>query len=529
MLVIHGIWAYGALQVWAEDSARPAQAPPRVGRPSRAPRPHPFAVAPGELADALAGAGAGDLAAKAVDDELTLRLPSVTDGPLASPELVRPSAEAAAETPAARRVALAAWRVPVLVFESAAAIELLPALAGLASAGPAVGELVTDESAAGELAVSGSIGYLAAIARFADDLVSRGRVLPALTPEDGGYAARWRPVLSAADAQRARELAAAIPAACRAAADTAPGPLLAGMLDALADATARTRLPGALLPARRGRRPAQIPVIERTVASLTASDPLVEVEGAADEREARELTPAFAEWLAAAARPAGPVRTCFRLVEPPDPGPPMSDADGAATSPDPGAPMSDADGAATSAEVAAPSDWQVELSLQSAEDPSLMVPALDVWDGAGFGWLAGDADPEEELLAGLGAAARLFPALDGALREAAPTRLTLDTAGALDFLRETGPLLSGAGFGVLLPDWARKARLGLKLTAKSSTGVLSLGRAEPVRSAGPRRLPVRPGGRGRSAVAGRAGRARAAQGSRWSGSAASGWSWTTGT
>ena len=62
MLVIHGIWAYGALQVWAEDSARPARAQSRVGRPSRAPRPHPFAVAPGELADALAGAGAGDLA-----------------------------------------------------------------------------------------------------------------------------------------------------------------------------------------------------------------------------------------------------------------------------------------------------------------------------------------------------------------------------------------------------------------------------------------------------------------------------------
>src|SRR5580700_7054017 len=153
MLVIHGIWAYGALQVWAEDSARPALAPPRAGRPSRAPRPHPFAVAPGELANALAAAGAGDLAAKAVDDELTLRLPSVTDGPLASPELVRPSAQAQAqaeteaETPAARRVALAAWRVPVLVFEPAAATELLPALADLASAGPAVGELVSDDPA----------------------------------------------------------------------------------------------------------------------------------------------------------------------------------------------------------------------------------------------------------------------------------------------------------------------------------------------------------------------------------------------
>jgi SNF2 family DNA or RNA helicase len=490
MLVIHGVWAYGALQVWAEDSARPAQAPPRAGRPSRAPRPHPFAVAPGELADALAGAGAGDLAGKAVDDELTLRLPSVTDGPLASPELVRPAAEDAAETPApGRRVALAAWRVPVLVFEPPAAAALLSSLAALAAAGPASGELFSDEpasaspalvgSAAGELAsnesavgdaasgeladgrpadgdlaVGGSIGYLAAVARFVDDLVSRGRVLPALTSEDDGYAARWRPVLSAADAQRARELAAAIPAACRAAADTAPGPLIAGMIDALADANARTRLPGALLPARRGRRPAQIPVIERTLASLTATDPLVEVEGAAAEREARELTSAFAEWLASAARPAGPVRTCFRLVEPSDPAP----APDAAPDLDP-APAPHGDGT-----------WLVEFSLQSAEDPSLMLPAPEVWDGAGFGWLAGDVHPEEELLAGLGAAARLFGGLDRALREAAPARVALDTAGALDFLRETGPLLSAAGFGVLLPDWARKARLGLRLTAKSSSG-----------------------------------------------------------
>jgi SNF2 family DNA or RNA helicase len=483
MLVIHGIWAYGGLQVWAEDSARPAQAPPRAGRPSRAPRPHPFAVAAGKLADALAGAGAGDLAAKAVDDELTLRLPSVTDGPLASPELARPPAEAPAETPVpARRVALAAWRVPVLVFEPAAATALLPALTGLESSGPAVGELVTDESASaglasGGLAVGGSVGYLAAITRFAEDLVARGRVLPVLTSEDDGYAARWRPVLSAADAQRARELATAIPAACRAADDTAPGPLIAGMLDALADAAVRSRLPGALLPARRGRRPAQIPVIERTVASLTGSDPLVEVEGAAAEREARELTSAFADWLAAAARPAGPVRTCFRLVEPPDPAPPESNAVANANA----NANADADADAESDANAeshshsrggGPGDgnWQVELSLQSAEDPSLMLPAPDVWDGAGFGWLAGDANPEEELLAGLGAAARLFPALDGALREAAPARVELDTEGALDFLRETGPLLSGAGFGVLLPDWARKARLGLKLTAKSSSG-----------------------------------------------------------
>jgi SNF2 family DNA or RNA helicase len=450
LLVIHGVWAYAALQVWAEDSALPAHAPARRGRPSRAPRPHPFAVPAGELADALAAAGAGDLARKAVDDELTMRLPSAADGPLASPELARPPDDALPDTAAARRVALAAWRVPALVFEPSAAMTLLPMLA---------------DRDPGDLTAGGSVGYLAAVARLAEDLVTRGRVLPTLIREDDEYVARWRPVLSAADAQWARELAAAMPAACRAVEETAPGPLLAGMLDELADATARTRLPGALLPARAGRRPKRIPVIERTVESLTASEPLVEVASAEDEREARELTSAFAEWLAIAARPAGPVRTCFRLIEPT--APPVPDLSYPEISVNVVAPPAPdiygSEGADANAR------WTVEFSLQSTEDPSLRLAAPDVWAGEGLGWLAADVYPDEELLAGLGSAARLFPALDGALLEAAPAQVELDAAGALDFLRETGPLLSGAGFGVLLPDWARKARLGLKLTAKSAS------------------------------------------------------------
>ncbi|HEX3515229.1 MAG TPA: ATP-dependent helicase, partial [Trebonia sp.] len=176
MLVVHGIWAYGALQIWAEDSGLPAQAPPRAGRPSRAPRPHPFAAPPDVLADLLAdalvatpaGAGTGDLPRKAVDDELTLRLPSTADGPLASPELARPPADEAADIASARRPSLAGWRVPVLVFEPQEAASLLPALAELPP---------------GDVVASGSLGYLAAVVRFADDLAARGRVLPVLTKE----------------------------------------------------------------------------------------------------------------------------------------------------------------------------------------------------------------------------------------------------------------------------------------------------------------------------------------------------------
>src|ERR1700720_4732948 len=50
-------------------------------------------------------------------------------------------------------------------------------------------------AALGGRAVPGpSLPYLAALARFADGLAARGRVLPVLITEDGRYTARWRPV-----------------------------------------------------------------------------------------------------------------------------------------------------------------------------------------------------------------------------------------------------------------------------------------------------------------------------------------------
>ena len=427
MRVIHGVWTRGALCLWAEDPGLPqALGPSRSGRPSPDPRPHPFACQAAELADMLSMLPglAGEAARKAVNEELTLQLPSagVQGPPIASPELVRPDVPvpgpAGAGGRGARgRVGMADWRVPVLAFTPAAALDLLRALGHL-----------------GELVIPGaSLPYLAALARFADGLAARGRVLPVLVAEDPAYVACWRPVLGGADAQRARDLAAAMPASCRAVGGEPPGTLLAAALECLTDAAVRTRLPGSLLPARRGRTPARLPLAERYVAALTSTDARLEVATPREAAEAAKLAAELAAWLERARIPAGPVRTCFRLAEPQVP-----DAD----------------------------PWRVEFALQSTEDPSLMVSAAEAWAGQGFG---PGGDPTEELLAGLGAAARLFAELEEALREPAPVMLELDTPGAFRFLKETGPLLAGAGFGVLLPDWVRKARLGLKLTTRSQT------------------------------------------------------------
>jgi superfamily II DNA or RNA helicase len=433
--VIHGIWAQRTLCIWAEDPELPRVCGPGSGG-SRLFRSHPFACQPAELADLLAGltGAAADAVRKAVGDELTLQLPSAGNGPLASPELARTDPEPAgpARRGPAGRVSLAGWRVPVLAFEPAAALDVLGGISHL------------DESVA---TASGSLPYLAAVARFAADLAARGRVLPVLAEQDGAYAARWRPVLGGADAHRGHELAAAMPPSCRAAAGEPPGLLLAGALETLTDAAARCRLPASLLPQRRGRAPARLPMAERFVAALSAVDARIDVVSAQDEAEGRELAAELDAWLDGAQIPAGPVRTCFRLTEP-------------------GAPESD--------------PWRVEFALQSADDPSLMISAEQVWAGHGAGFLGragvgsgprdATGDPTDELLAGLGAAARLFGEVEGALREAAPAAVELDTPGAFRFLSETGPLLSGAGFGVLLPDWVRKARLGLKLTTRSRSG-----------------------------------------------------------
>ncbi len=443
MRVIHGIWAQGALCLWAEDPELPQVLGPGAAG-SRLSRPHPFACQAAELADLLAGlpGAASDAARKAVGDELTLQLPTAGRGPLPSPELAQPElappdlAQPGAEAGPARRgpepkggrVTLAAWRVPVLGFEPAAALDVLGGISRLGDAAAAAG---------------GSLPYLAAVARFAADLAVRGRVLPVLAAEDGAYAARWRPVLGGADAQRGHDLAAAMPPSCRAVAGEPPGLLLAAALEALTDAAVRSRLPASLLPPRRGRTPARLAMAERFVAALSAADARIDVGSAQDEAEGRELAAGLDAWLDGAQIPAGPVRTCFRLIEP--------DAE-----PDAGE--------------AGP--WRVEFALQSADDPSLMVSAADVWAGHGAGFGAGFAageDPVEQLLAGLGGAARLFGEVEDALREAAPAAVELDTPGAFRFLSQTGPLLAGAGFGVLLPDWVRKARLGLKLTTRSQS------------------------------------------------------------
>ena len=395
MLVAHAIWHGGALCLWAEDPALPA-----TTRIRARPRPHPFAAA------GFAGTSYAAPAAGAMRVELTLLLPGTAGGPFPSPELAR--------EPSTARPSAHQWRVPAVALDPFAAMALL------ASPDPA------DDVVRGA-----DLRFFALVAEEAMHLARRGRVLPALVREDGDLTARWRPVITGADAERFRELARAMPPACRAAGEgQEAGAVLLDALTGLADAAVRGIVPHPLLAERTGRVPDRLPLAERWAAALTGPDPAVAREPGDDPAS---LASALDAWAAAARRPSGPLRVCFRLTEPPED--------------DPGGP------------------WTVQFALQGTDDPSLYVPAAAIWTGE----VTSVADAEETLLAGLGRALRLYPGIAEALRVATPTSVTTDAAGAFAFLRETAPLLAAAGFGVQLPRWAGRARLGMKLTTRTTT------------------------------------------------------------
>ncbi|WP_443217788.1 DEAD/DEAH box helicase [Saccharothrix sp. CCNWYY140] len=254
-----------------------------------------------------------------------------------------------------------------------------------------------------EARLGASARYLAEVVAFARDLVARGRVVP-------GGDARWR---AAPERLRLTRLRDAMPPAFRAV-DGVDDPLDA-VLDAVVDKEVRGRLRDVEVDGRG--------VVGRWLKALTGT-------GSAPHDDA--LVNAVEAWRA---EESELVRTCFRLASPDQGGP---DQEG----------------------------WRLEFLLQVVDEPSVLVPARDVWrhDAVLRRWTP---RPEEVLLGDLGRASRLFPALDRALAERHPAAVDLDLDGAYDFLTRAS-LLAEAGFGVMLPSWWRHPRqIGLSLTATS--------------------------------------------------------------
>ncbi len=436
MIALHAIWSRDSrLCVWGEDSVMPPRAPARRGRRPTKPRPreHPFACAVETVAGALGRVCPELNPGMMVERRAPVLLPSFRHGPQPSPHLLRADEDPAA---ARRPDLLHPWVVPVAGFASADAVDVLLGLPRDDAPGIAIGD---------------SLRFLAEMAKLVLELLARGRVLPALAWREDRWLARWEPVtIDPGDAERVRMLTQSMPPLLSAEVGLSehgrrPETVAADVLGAIIDACARRFLSDGLL-SRRGRRRSQS-AAQAWLVALTGADPVVH----ADQLELAALAEQLEDWRRAMERYAAhrTFRTCFRLSAPVDPAGPQADG-----------PEADVD--------AGPQPWRVEILLQAKDDPSVLVPAQDVWSSNGDGLrVLGRQieDPQERLLGGLGHALRLWPELEAALHQPAPTAVELDAEAAFGFLRDAVPALELAGFGVLAPAWWSK-RLRLKLKAE---------------------------------------------------------------
>ncbi|GAA4202143.1 DEAD/DEAH box helicase [Actinocatenispora rupis] len=445
MLALHGLWTSDhRLALWAED-ARLLGEPARLTDPG-GPAPHPYACPAPVLAELLSAVGPSLewLAARARHGRVVLRMPVQGGAPVPSPDLSTLGMRAPGAGPPQRD--LVRFTVPALLFDPAEAAQLLGELSEPASA------VLPTESPAGtpvELPCGTSLLWLILVHDLAWRLVGRGRVLPTVRTGGGAPEARWVPVSDATAWAEIRRLTACCPPVCRAEwtphepAGRAAADLVADLLDCLVDREVRA--------AARDRAPLLGSAPDTAAAAwlraLTAPDGRI---GDADPDGIVALADALDGWRRSGEPRTGPLRLCFRLVEPIGP-------------------EDDDDPSGSSVE----DRWRLEFLVQPVDEPSLLVRAADVWsDGPSREALRRSAHrPADVLLAELDRAAQYFPRLRDVVRTYMPGEVVLDRAGAHEFLRDVAPQLSTAGYGVLLPAWWRRPhRFGLALHTSTVSG-----------------------------------------------------------
>jgi superfamily II DNA or RNA helicase len=289
-----------------------------------------------------------------------------------------------------------------------------------------------------------SVAIWALASKLCLELVARERVIPTLARRATGIEGRWAAALSGSDdATRVAALARSMPPAAHAVPVAkgsldvwAPDALLRAYLDALCDVQIRAVRGG---PELGGLRAAKSPWEERFRAALVSAEADFQTRGFSE----RSLVEDIERWSLPALGTRDRLRACFRL-EPPE----------------------------------TPTDaFVLRFLLQAPDDPSLLVPAAEVWKTersslAKFG--RAFRDPQETLLEALGRASRLFSPIRGALESARPDAVELEPHSAFGFLHEGATLLAEAGFGVILPAeltarGRRRLRLRLRLGGKSKS------------------------------------------------------------
>jgi SNF2 family DNA or RNA helicase len=348
-------------------------------------------------------------------------------------------------------VCLYPLRVGGLCLSAAVATELLLAI-------PLSADLQTEDPLGTDLR------YWSHVSRWSLDLLVRSKVLPSLQKDgDGSVYADWQPLLdSALDQARLRQMQTQMPLVCQCYGETSVGdgeqpPALAlpmpskailwASLQQLVDQQVRRILCGEssiAAPTKMQDKSLSewLSALERPTGELKLKAEQSGNSVASSDR----LLSAFATWtqpLQLAQTQQKAFRAVFALA------PPL--------------PSSQA--------------WTVSYGLQATDAPTCWVSAEQIWATAAPSLAIQGRTlehPQETLLAGLGLASRVYPAIEESLQTARPIQHALTPLQAYEFLKAVTWRLEDSGFGVIVPPklanregWAN--RLGLQVRAAVPT------------------------------------------------------------
>lgn len=428
MIVLHGAFADDAFLLWGEQ---PLQV---VSHTTDGIRPFPFAASAEMVHDCLDQLDISRTTEEKLQPQsLVGWLPTHRSKPIASSALIdedlRPDISSRLEQ----------WSVPGIKLN----IRALRAMFGL--------PLNATPISPG-LAVGDDLKYWQAAYSFACGLVVRQRFLPGVRMAGTKVEGVWEPVIAGEDLDKFTSLAAALPGVCRAfggdsALSTSRMQVLHQFVSYIVDGLIRLSATLASAPESFSAQ-----VHDKWLQALVAEDRIMPV----NRDEIRSLQTDIGRWK----RPinttlSAPFRLVFRLEEPPiDP----AEVD-----------LEVSQHPARFENSTAP--WRLSYLLQSATDPSLMIPASSIWSGEKQPAVLErtKSGAKEYLLASLGAASMLYPPVEASLLHATPAMTELSVHEAYRFLYEHAALLQQAGFGVMLPSWWTRRASGRRLSARAVT------------------------------------------------------------
>ena len=418
--VLHGsVTPHGSFFIWGENPAAP-MAKRRGRKPAMAKlSPHPFALPAASLKEILTGFLPGQV--PVIEDTLTVWLPTSGQAPEPSTEVRGHAGRSPEKSP----VVLHAWEIPVVRIPVTSAVPFL----------------LSKNNDSGKFRWGATLRAWGVVALFTCEIIARGWYVPAIKTTKKMFTGTWYPHLPDEDQNRLNELTSAMPPLVSAHLDDETKGTIAGepvsiflheAVHGLVTAAIRNS------PVRQDPdRKKDLPVEELFYRSLMGKDDSFS-----------KGTPAVNEifsWLAGPkpAQTGMHCHTCFTVKEPEE----------------------------------GEDVWNIGFFLQSKDDPTLLVPAGEVWSGRSKTVeqmiRKETGHPQERMLYDLGTAAKVYPPIREALKKARPDGITLPPEQIYGFLAETAPLLRELGCSVLLPSWWQHGRqrpsIRLKLKSQAPT------------------------------------------------------------